>query len=56
MLSYHITYRRIKLVLIHHMKYIMKKVGIITICDYNNYGNRLQNMLLKRLLNLWDVK
>ncbi|MDF2608757.1 MAG: hypothetical protein K0R92_231 [Lachnospiraceae bacterium] len=27
----------------------MKKVGIITIPDYNNYGNRLQNYAVKRV-------
>ena len=26
----------------------MKKIGIITIPDYNNYGNRLQNYAVKR--------
>ena len=28
----------------------MKKVGIITICDYQNYGNRLQNYALQEVL------
>jgi hypothetical protein len=27
----------------------MKKIGIITIPDYNNYGNRLQNFAVKRI-------
>lgn len=29
----------------------MKKVGIVTIVDYNNYGNRLQNYALQSVLN-----
>lgn len=28
----------------------MKKVGIITICDYSNYGNRLQNFATQEVL------
>jgi len=28
----------------------MKKVGIITICDYQNYGNRLQNYAVQEIL------
>jgi len=28
----------------------MKKVGIITICDYNNYGNRLQNYATQEVI------
>jgi hypothetical protein len=28
----------------------MKKVGIITICDYHNYGNRLQNYAVQEVL------
>lgn len=28
----------------------MKKIGIITICDYNNYGNRLQNYATQEVL------
>ena len=31
----------------------MKKIGIVTIIDYNNYGNRLQNYALyKTVLSL----
>jgi len=29
----------------------MKKVGIVTIIDNNNYGNRLQNYALAKYLN-----
>ncbi|WP_186667712.1 polysaccharide pyruvyl transferase family protein [Sporosarcina sp. BP05] len=28
----------------------MKKVGIITICDYNNFGNRLQNFAVQEVI------
>ena len=28
----------------------MKKVGLITICDYGNYGNRLQNYATQEVL------
>ena len=28
----------------------MKKIGIITINDYNNYGNRLQNYAVQEVL------
>lgn len=28
----------------------MKKVGIVTICDYKNYGNRLQNYAVQEIL------
>lgn len=28
----------------------MKKIGLITICDYNNYGNRLQNYAAQEVL------
>lgn len=31
--------------------YIMTKVGIITINDYNNYGNRLQNYATQEIIN-----
>ena len=35
----------------------MKKVGIVTIIDNNNYGNRLQNYALyKYLSKYWDVR
>lgn len=42
----------------------MKKVAIITICDNNNYGNRLQNYALNEIIKkigyesvtLWDKK
>ena len=36
----------------------MKKVGILTINDYNNYGNRLQNYATQELLKAMglDVK
>lgn len=42
----------------------MKKYAIITICDNNNYGNRLQNYALHKILSnfgldnvtLWDEK
>ena len=27
-----------------------RKIGIVTIVDYTNYGNRLQNLALTRLL------
>lgn len=30
---------------------IVKKVGIITICDYKNYGNRLQNYATQEVIN-----
>ena len=36
--------------LIHHIKYIMKKVGIITLCGYDNYGNRLQNYATQEVI------
>lgn len=29
----------------------MKRIGIITICDYNNYGNRLQNFAVQEIIN-----
>lgn len=34
----------------------MKKVGILTINDYNNYGNRLQNYALQEFLKNLDVE
>ena len=34
----------------------MKKVGIITICDNDNYGNRLQNYALHETLNKLGIK
>lgn len=34
----------------------MKKVGIITICDYNNYGNRLQNYAVQEVLKSLGLK
>jgi len=34
----------------------MKKVGIVTIIDNNNYGNRLQNYALAKYLNKLNVK
>lgn len=33
----------------------MKKIGIITIVDYNNYGNRLQNYALQETLKKLDL-
>jgi len=32
----------------------MKKIGIVTICDYNNYGNRLQNYALQEILKQYN--
>lgn len=34
----------------------MKKIGISTINDYNNYGNRLQNFALQELLKALDLE
>lgn len=34
----------------------MKKVGIITINDYNNYGNRLQNYALQEVVKSFDFE
>lgn len=34
----------------------MKKVGIITICDYENYGNRLQNYATQEILRSLGCK
>jgi hypothetical protein len=31
-------------------KVAMKKIGIVTICDYKNYGNRLQNYAVQEVL------
>lgn len=33
----------------------MKKVGILAINDYNNYGNRLQNFALQEVLNSLNI-
>lgn len=33
----------------------MKKVGIVTINDYNNYGNRLQNYAVEKILEKLNV-
>lgn len=33
----------------------MKKVGIVTINDYNNYGNRLQNYAVEKILQKLDI-
>lgn len=33
----------------------MKKIGILTINDYNNYGNRLQNYALQEVLKSLDL-
>lgn len=34
----------------------MKKIGILTINDYNNYGNRLQNYALQEILKILNVE
>lgn len=34
----------------------MLKVGIVTICDNNNYGNRLQNYALSKVLTNMGVQ
>lgn len=34
----------------------MKKIGIITITDYNNYGNRLQNYAVQEVLSSLDFE
>ncbi|NLM25557.1 MAG: hypothetical protein GX208_05520 [Firmicutes bacterium] len=34
----------------------MKKIGIITICDYTNYGNRLQNYAVQEVLRTFGYE